>query len=391
MAGIAVLPDRTEAEKPRKIITKKDRQRQRVKLLIIALVAAGTAIYTVVDLITIVKVYNSKLGLNEKIQLKIKTASLIHDLQKERGLTALFMVSNYQMTKAQDLKLRKFREETNQSVMALEYWSNTYDNKSFPKNQVAFLKLLQDFRNKINKKDEDISVERHLKTYSEWVDKLISWLPNFTVSENLENYSEFVYSYQMVTKSKEESGLERALGGMYFLEGNNFSTYNISWYNDKRIRAKSFLEAAFSFSHEVEDIYNSLFKLNNGSSFLHAIEKKRQRLIANNVTNPSQHTAQQWFDLMTLYNNLMLKLQTKVSDLIHENVEEETELVAKSLIQPSLLLFFTLFLLPLLIISLFKVQNEFYQYTLTLYDRVGLEQGRTEFLMNENARYVKGE
>ncbi len=375
-----------DAEDPRGVITKKDRRYQLGKLFVIALVSTATVVLTIVDVAQTAKSYEKKTRLIYKVQGSINTAFLIHSLQKERGLTALqlgFQSLNFNEPR---LKLRDMRQETNKNIAVLERRDDT-DLNVLSGGQSSFPDALEKYRSKID--NGEINVIEHLQTYRHWIYLLISTLTNYIISENLEDYANLVYAYDMVVLSKEEAGMERALGGLKFTQGKNFSILNSTWYNEKRTLAQNYLKTAFLFSPEITNTYSMLLTKNNNTQIMKEINKKRSILIGTSYTKSSDDdAAYEWFELMTKHNNLMLELQIRQADLIQAKVNEEIDQSTYQLVIRSLLLCFTLIIVPCIVVSLGKVQKRFYEYTMSLFDKVGLEQARTDFLMRENARHV---
>ena len=194
----------------------------------------------------------------------------------------------------------------------------------------------------------------------------------------------------MIVYSKEDLELEKTFGATYFIYGRNFTFQNITAYNEKRVRAQAFLDTALQFSSVVKNNYFSLIKEMNASSWLQDIKLKREYITSNGIKNSSITDTMDWLDLMTKYGNLMLRLEMNDANRIESNVEEVMESIIYWLIIRSLLVCFAVIAVPLLILSLIRVQNDFYSYAYSLHHRVGLEQSRTDFLMRENARHVEG-
>ena len=370
---------------PKTVITKKKQRLQLFKVFVIACIAAATAVVTVVDVSYTAAIYKQIQKLNQNIQYSIETASVIHNLQKERGLASLLLFLKSWNTKDHKDELEESRKETDESIMALGNWKMIKMNGTTIHDRYSFSKFLRNFRSK-----ENVTVTELLNTYSNFTKGLLSWLPRYTASENLEHFSGLVFAYEMMIYSKEEAGLEKAFGGIYFLLGKNFTANNISHYNEKRIKAQTYLETALSFFPEVKNTYLSLIKKDNNTSLLEELKEKRMMLVSNNVTNPSQNVAMQWLNLMAKRNDLMLEVQMKDATFIKNRVNSVMRSTIKWLILRCLLLCFAFIGVPCIIFSLFRVQNAFYKYTQSLFDKVGLEQGRTEFLMKENARHVEG-
>ena len=79
--------------------------------------------------------------------------------------------------------------------------------------------MIREFRLRLSDRDETVSIHQTIDFYSKIIASLIG-----TLSENLRRnaastaWSEYV-AYHMLTLSKEEAGIERALGCTYFTQG----------------------------------------------------------------------------------------------------------------------------------------------------------------------------
>ena len=228
-----------------------------------------------------------------------------------------------------------------------------------------------------------------IENFSSWIHRLISWLSLYTVTEESQNHTDDLFAYHMIVNSKEDLDLEKTFGATYCIYGRNFTFQNITVYNEKRVRAQAFLDTALQFSSVVKNNYFSLIKEMNASLWLQDIKSKREYIVSNGMKNSSMTDAMDWLDIMTKYDNLMLRLEMNDANRIESNVEEMMESIIRWLIIRSLLVCFAVIAVPFLIISLIRVQNDFYNYACSLHHRVGLEQSRTDFLMRENARHVE--
>ena len=374
----------SNAEHPKKVITKKDRRLQLAKLFMITFISTATVVLTIIDMIQTAKSFREKEELTDKIQGSIDMALVIHNLQKERGMTTLQMGFKEIKLAEKQLELREIRRKTNESITILETRQNVAISTLTGETK-SFWHVLENFRHQIN--NGGISGTEILLTYSEWITTLISTLTKFSKFENLDNNANLFFAYEMIILSKEEAGMERALGGLKFTQGTNFSRSNTIWYNEKRVLAEKYLTIGFLFSNEIKNIHALLFT--NTSGLMKKIEKKRKVLSDGWYNKTSNDEAYEWFELMTKYNNLMLELQIRQADLLQEKVEDKRVESKNQLVIRSLLLSFTVIIVPVIVVSLARVQKSFYEYTLSLFDKVGLEQARTDFIMRENARHVQ--
>ncbi|XP_028390665.1 uncharacterized protein LOC114515580 [Dendronephthya gigantea] len=372
----------SNAASPNKVITKKDRRAQLVKLFIVAFVSIGTVALTIFDVIQTAKSLEKKIELTDKIHASIDAAMLIHNLQKERGMTALY--STQSLLNSDGHKLRQFRKNTDEAIVNLKTrYGGSLDKLS--DGREPFVNILKEARRIID--EGGASILETLQKYRKWIDELIFTLTEYLRTENTDGYAHLVYAYELLIMSKEEAGMERALGGLRFIEGKNFSHANTTWYIQKSTLAQQYLKIGFLFSNEMKDMHSSIFA--NSSYLMKKIERKRKLLFSEFHPEASKEDGLEWFDLMTKYNNLLLELQRQQADMISTMVDKTVDENANQLVIRSMLLCFTLIIVPCIIISLGMVQKRFYEYTLSLFDKVGLEQARTDFLMRENSRHIE--
>jgi hypothetical protein len=237
---------------------------------------------------------------------------------------------------------------------------------------------------------DGLMVHELIRIFSSWIHEFISWLAHYTVTQDIQNHADDLFAYHMILNTKEELELEKTFGAMYFLHGEEFTFQNVTLYNEKRVRAQAFLDTGLLFSSVVKNNYYSLIKEMNASVWLKDIESKRQYIASNSFTNSSKDNAMDWFDLMTKYGDLMLRLEVNDANRIESHVDDVIRSNVLWLIIRSLLVCFAVIAVPFIILSLVRIQNDFYKYAHSLHHKVGLEQSRTEFLMRENARHVDG-
>ncbi|XP_028412780.1 uncharacterized protein LOC114535682 [Dendronephthya gigantea] len=375
-------------ENPKKIISPKNKRSQIAKILIIVLVTAISVVFTIVDVVVTAQNLKQQNELKNNIIHGIHVSEIIHNLQNERSLTT--MLSLAWNTTKNILHLKKIRESTDESIQVLLEWRYTLPGLlgETISNSASFLNEIRYFRSKIDNGDE-LMAHDHINIFSTWIHELITWLAHYTVTQDIQTHTDDLFAYHMIVNTKEELELEKIFGSIYFLRGENASFQNITSYNDKRVRAHAFLETALLFSSVVKKHYDSLIKDLNATTWLADIEAKRNYLVLKKVKNSSNHSAKKWFEFMTKYGDLMVRLETEDASRIQSHVEDLIRSSILWLIIRSLLVCFAVITVPFIIISLVKVQNKFYKYAYSLHHKVGLEQSRTDFLMRENARHVQ--
>ena len=379
------------AEHPKKVITTRNKRLQILKITMIVFVTALSVVLTIIDVVHTAQHLKEKHVLKQNIARGIKVSSLIHNLQTERSQTFMFLVFKEWNTTTKVLKLNEARKSTDESIQYFKEWHYTLSgvNGKTISNSDSFLNEVRYIRSKTDCSNRQ-TVHDLIQIFSRWIHKLISWISLYTVTKDSQNHTDDLFAYHMIVNSKEDLELEKTFGATYFIHGRNFTFQNITAYNEKRVRAQAFLDTALQFSSVMKNNYFSLMKEMNASLWLQDIKLKREYITSNGIKNSSMKDAMDWLDLMAKYGNLMLRLEMNDANRIESNVEEVMESIIRWLIIRSLLVCFAVIAVPFLILSLIRVQNDFYSYAYSLHQRVGLEQSRTDFLMRENARHVEG-
>jgi methyl-accepting chemotaxis protein len=189
------------------------------KLLLIFILPTLVLIYQIaVSIVEKNHILNEAENLSTSLQVVIKSSSLIHELQKERGATVIFLSSKGK--KFAD-SLNKQKENTTQKISDLENLINSKDlnklSKSFIKNlhkALSSLKTLDLIRKQVS--SLNISKKDAIKFYTttnelflESIVNLAKYSNNPKIIKDLNSFVNFLYS-------KERVGIERAIGTAIF-------------------------------------------------------------------------------------------------------------------------------------------------------------------------------
>ena len=120
-------------------------------------------------------------------------------------------------------------------------------------------------------------------------------------------------AYQLLIVSKEDIGVERSLGGVFYSLG-QFSKYkHYLWYQEKRAVGVANFAASKKFSEIVQVNYDRMEK-KQSSNFSQYIVNMRGEINRNNVTftAASLIMSSWWFDNMTLMVDIMFNTQNKL-------------------------------------------------------------------------------
>ena len=153
-------------------------------------------------------------SLDKVVILSTKIGALVHETQKERGMTAGFIGSKG--VKFKD-DLPKQREEVNKQITFLNEFLSDFDkskyNDDFIKNLNSGLEKLKDLqgvRNSVN--SLNIAAPIAIAYYTDTNTLLLNTLGTIVKFSNSPNVTKELGSYMNFLLSKERTGIERAVG-----------------------------------------------------------------------------------------------------------------------------------------------------------------------------------
>ncbi len=192
------------------------------KLIIIVMIPIiGLVYFTIASTLEKQNIVDNMNLLQALSELAVKSSSLVHELQKERGISAGFIGS--QGTKFSH-RLRMQRPKTDYAIKKLDRFITNFNFKPFNyeikddlDSVFARLKLIETKRNLIN--ELNISLEEELQYYSQIIISLlteINELSKITTKSELYN---MLVAYVNILQVKEKAGIERATLNNVFIQG----------------------------------------------------------------------------------------------------------------------------------------------------------------------------
>ena len=159
------------------------------------------------------------LELEHFITDSIEISNIIHELQRERGLSTGYIGSNGMKFKAD---LLKQRESTDQKLLTLLMHKD--EHIQYKKYPIISPDEFKKIRDKID--HQDISFENILNYYSNINKKFIDYIANFSLNNHNNKISNMILAYINLLRSKENSGIERAILNNVFASGKmDYKTY----------------------------------------------------------------------------------------------------------------------------------------------------------------------
>ncbi len=244
-------------------------------------------------------VLNEMIKLEEGVILGSKISSMVHEFQKERGLTAGFLGSGG--TKFNEQLLTQ-RGETNKKISDFEKNFKQLDMKTYPnsleqtmKNAIFDLKKLSAFRQDISAlsitKDQGISYYTNMNSW--FIDTIASISKMANDPETIKlltTYTNFLYA-------KERAGIERAVGTAMFAN-NSFSLI-------EKDRFMKLVIEQDSFSKSFDILANHSIKLNRSilikEETITEVQRMRDLVIRNVDVGGFDFSYREWDRWSTLY------------------------------------------------------------------------------------------
>ncbi|KAK7476096.1 hypothetical protein BaRGS_00032650, partial [Batillaria attramentaria] len=157
--------------------------------------------------------------MKQHILLGVEIGTLIHSLQLERGVSALY-VSAEDKTVVYDTLMSQHEN----AEKAIENVDVTWDLPTTAANQTdfptrqSFTDSILRFREEVVGINVNVTVERVVQFYSSLNERLIAWIVQDITDSKIGHMWETLVSYHMLIVSKEQAGVERALGSTFYAE-----------------------------------------------------------------------------------------------------------------------------------------------------------------------------
>ena len=368
-----------------KSITRTGRRTQMATMVVVSLIAmTGLTILTILDALKASQVTTKTKTLQASINLSIEVAGLIHRLQIERGTRVLHFSSDPQ----QGIwpRVLEAAEETDEVAQNLAGWPQdnheTYNFNSLE----TFLALVNNHRQ--SHPSNNSTIKEEITFYTQIITNLFDWSFRNVQQTDQDILSDYI-GYQMLLIGKERTGIERALGGSYFSRGYFQDTNDLLWYAKQNQLGQDKLQTSMQLVPEIKTIYNKSVEASN-RTILVTVEQKRKVILGNKKQNASVELGVEWFDIMTVYINALLKVQKEVGTLILDKLKENVSSAEKDSILKYSVFAFVLLIMPCFVFIVYTIQryaNKLHQTTKQLKE----EKHRADCLLYQMLPYPVAE
>ncbi|MGJ0308789.1 methyl-accepting chemotaxis protein [Aliarcobacter cryaerophilus] len=277
-------------------------------------------------------------SLDKVVVLSTKIGALVHETQKERGMTAGFIGSKG--VKFKD-ELPRQREEVNKQITFLNEFLSDFDKSKysddFVKNLNSGLEKLKDLqgvRNSVN--SLNIAAPIAIAYYTDTNTLLLNTLGTIVKFSNSPNVTKELGSYMNFLLSKERTGIERAVGTNTFAQNKFTEGLKARFYT--LIAEQTAYMDIFSkiASKDIVDFY---LKTVVGKD-IEEVEKMRKIALFSNIEENFGVDPNYWFETITNKINLLKQVEDHISTHLLNEINLEKDEATFHLILFSLLSIF---------------------------------------------------
>ncbi|MDX4037562.1 methyl-accepting chemotaxis protein [Aliarcobacter skirrowii] len=277
-------------------------------------------------------------SLDKVVILSTKIGALVHETQKERGMTAGFIGSKG--VKFKD-ELPRQREEVNKQITFLNDFLSDFDkskyNDDFVKNLNSGLEKLKDLqgvRNSVN--SLNIAAPIAIAYYTDTNTLLLNTLGTIVKFSNSPNVTKELGSYMNFLLAKERTGIERAVGTNTFAQ-NKFTEGLKARFYTLIAEQTAYLDIFSKIASK--DIVDFYLKIVVGKD-IEEVEKMRKIALFSNIEENFGVEPNYWFERITNKINLLKQVEDHISIHLLNEINLEKDEATFHLILYSLLSIF---------------------------------------------------
>jgi len=255
--------------------------------------------------------YKSLSNLEHGISISTRLSNLVHEIQKERGMSAGYLGSHATKFKKELIQQRKF---TDDKISEYQQSFTKQIKDTLPKDVAQTLEVVNTYikelfvlRDKIDK--QTINVKQSIEQYSIINDKLLSPMVSITKKYKLPTLSIHMIAYNNFLYAKEQAGIERAFGTCIILN-HNLTQNDINRYNSIIVRQDTYYEI---FMQYVSSNFLNHYKNLNNTQLFKDVQHYRNIILSHNIKQINQIQVKDWFNKITKKINKLEELEIFLS------------------------------------------------------------------------------
>ncbi|XP_077987027.1 uncharacterized protein LOC144441346 [Glandiceps talaboti] len=314
-------------------LTQTGKRRQMLKVLTLTLLPI--IVLTILAVSDLVKTIYRSVGsaeIRRNVRFSRQVGVLVHSLQIERDMTALYIQSQEQARPGPERKifLISTYPVTDEVLENLDDWPS-FGTRAYQhfENKEAFMSFLFEYRLTLDVHNTTIYEVIHF--YTDATQIFIDWLSEAVVKSGGQGLWETLVAYQLLIIGMEQIGVERTLGAVFYTQGGFRKHRDYTWYMENFQVGERNIWTSQKYSPLIADILEGKVQQME-HDFRGTIKELRQPIQLNNLSREaSWQEGTWWFDNMTIYIDTLKDSQRRMAEIILWKLEElrtkdETEL-----------------------------------------------------------------
>jgi len=290
-------------------------------------------------------------NLNDKIIFSSRVSALLHTLQKERGLSAAYVVNqNDKFTQ----ELYTQRDISDKEIKKIKKEMSTLSSGNFQKSVKKLLTRLSHLQ-KVRKEIDSYHIyyDEVIKFYSLINSTLLNILVNISKESHLPIATQNILAYTNLLYLKENMGKERAEG--------------VTIYSKKSVERRSILK--FSNLLSLEKRNESMFLNYASDDMIHRYQKEIQKksffdvdsmrnIILYENSRIEEIDSKKWFKTITKNLNSLDRVATFIEQRTLQNIQKKLQDLYNIFIFLSILILISLLVFALMLLAFFKLARD---------------------------------
>ncbi|XP_014681070.1 PREDICTED: uncharacterized protein LOC106820963 [Priapulus caudatus] len=261
----------------------------------------------------------SRVGsLSEQVSTGVEIGNLIHHVQIERGITALYIASQGDAAVAE--RRAEVSRDTDNMLVNISLWPQSENTPEAFRTKNKFQLELNKHRYHLSRLSiESATVRAEILYYSGLIELLLDWVTDVVQqSKGSENWKSLV-AYSSLVHGKEQAGIERATGSSFYAAG-GYTTPELVDYTEKLFQGRAYLDSANRYSPIIVRVLSTHYY---NTSLEQVIESMRETILRNEQRKESAQQGTIWFEKMTAFIDILHVAELAMTEHIQVTLSED--------------------------------------------------------------------
>ena len=281
-------------------------------------------------------------------------SELIHELQKERGLSTGVLLNSNDETFKQ--KLKQQRKQTRHAISRLleieKHYPSFFFNEKTELGKSVLLRI-KEIRRAVDLKK--FTYNDAISAYSTLTTDLLKHISRTIDYSNVPRLTRELLAYTNLLYMKEFRGIERAKGVQFFMQG-NFSSEEILDFHSFVIKQNEHEHVFLTYvDRPLRIIYEKNVRQNAIEEKIHRI---REIILTNGKSQTETITAWEWYTLLTKSLNHIQHVSELLKDRILHRIDHLMHTHESRFVIVTAISVLSFFIFVLMIVAFFRLYNE---------------------------------